>query len=343
MRIDSERNYELWRQPPSLAQTNIRPSTKGRRAIVLRVWDDYQYTDERRAWLRALIAETALHSAGHYEVFLLVNVKDSSMDLLDDPTVYEEALRKYVPEEFRSMALLWNRKTLEEWYPKVEEHGAQDQMYQALQVFSHQFPHFTHFWQLEMDLRFTGHVYDSLETAVKFAKGQRRRNLWKRNGRFYIPELHNGSYEAFSNAVDGKIGDSGVWGYVRTNNFPPQGPEVPPRSVLDWGVDEDADLIGFFPMIDPIGTGWVYEEGVYGFEDGTGTPRRAAFVSVTRSSRRLLQLVSEAQREAGQWLVSEATLETFALLHGLKAGPWWESSYWFAKNDADNQWRAYLA
>lgn len=71
-------------------------------------------------------------------------------------------------------------------------------------------------------------------------------------------------------------------------------------------------------MIDPIGTDWIYEDGIHGFTDGTATPRRAAIVSITRSSRRLLQLISKAQQR-GQWLVSEATLETFALLHGLKA------------------------
>lgn len=73
------------------------------------------------------------------------------------------------------------------------------------------------------------------------------------------------------------------------------------------------------PMIDPVGTNWIYEDGIHGFTESTATPRRAAIVSITRSSRRLLQLVSNAQRERGQWLVSEATLETFSLLHGLKA------------------------
>lgn len=72
-------------------------------------------------------------------------------------------------------------------------------------------------------------------------------------------------------------------------------------------------------MIDPVGTNWVYENNIYNFEAGAGTPRRAAIVSITRSSRRLLQLISDAQLARGQWLVSEATLETFALLHGLKA------------------------
>lgn len=387
---NSARNHDLWRQPPSPAQTGIQPKQKGgRTAVVLRTWDNYEYTDGRRAWLRALITETALHSAGHYEVFLLVNVKDNTIELEENQVAYKQALQAYVPEEFRDMAVLWNERTVEKWYPEVEEHGAQNQMYQALQIFSHQFPHFTHFWQLEMDLRFTGHIYDSLENAVAFAELQPRRNLWERNGRFYIPELHNGSYDAFTKAVDDDIGDLGVWGPIVTTNFMPKGPKPPPRSEKDWGVNEDADIISLFPDIDPIGTDWIYETMIHGFTDGLATPRRASFVSITRSSRRLLQLVSEAQRESGQWLASEATLETLALLHGLKAvtiphrimfannwtvqqfvenidrgpprnkaggygisssytthgwvpGPWSQSSYWFAHNDADNQWRTYL-
>ena len=58
---------------------------------------------------------------------------------------------------------------------------------------------------------------------------------------------------------------------------------------------------------------------IHGFPDGLATPRRAAFVSITRSSRRLLQLVSEAQRESSQWIASEGTMETFAFLYDLKA------------------------
>jgi hypothetical protein len=72
-------------------------------------------------------------------------------------------------------------------------------------------------------------------------------------------------------------------------------------------------------MIDPVGTDWVYEDDVYGFAANEATPRRISIVSVTRSSRRFLHITSEAQRKCGQWLVGEATLETFVLLHGLKA------------------------
>lgn len=196
---------------------------------------------------------------------------------------------------------------------------AQDQMYQALQIFSRKFPEYGHVWQLEMDLRFTSHVYDTLAASSAYAKAQRRRNLWERNGRFYIPALHNGSYDDFLDTVDSEIEDTGIWGPAATSDFVPQGPPHPPRAERDWGVGEEADLISFMPMIDPVGTSWVYEAEIHGFRGGVKTPRRAAIISVTRSSRRLLHLVNDAQRQRGRWLVSEATLETFSLLHGLKA------------------------
>lgn len=90
------------------------------------------------------------------------------------------------------------------------------------------------------------------------------------------------------------------------------------------------------PMIDPIGTGWVYEDAIHGFASGASTPRRAAIVSITRSSRRLLRLVDAAQREHGRSVVSEATLETFALLHGLKAVAVPQPIYFGVNNNNNN-------
>ncbi|KAI0478300.1 hypothetical protein F4859DRAFT_521137 [Xylaria cf. heliscus] len=316
--------HQQWRLPPGSEGRGYGPPGDGRVAIVLRTWDNYEYTENRLAWLRTLIAEASLQREGNYRVFFLVNIKDPNVRLEEDGVVYDELMRKCIPSEFRDMAFLFNERTLKAWYPKIPEHGAQDQMYQALQIFSHKFPEYSHIWQLEMDLRMTGHVHDTLQSATTFARAQSRRNLWERNGRFYIPALHNNSYEDFARTVeaettDDEIGNTGIWGPVSASDFKPQGPTPPPRSETDWGVGEEADLINFMPTIDPIGTEWVYENDIHGFVDGEATPRRLSIVSITRTSRRLLRLVSEAQQSRGQWLVSEATMETFTLLHGLKA------------------------
>ncbi|KAI1300928.1 hypothetical protein F5Y03DRAFT_408111 [Xylaria venustula] len=319
--FDEELMRNRWRSfsAPELHYRNESRTTGENVAIVLRTWDDYEYSENRLAWLRALIAEASLQRKANYRVFFLVDVKDPEARLEEDDIGYDQMMRKCVPSEFRDIAFLFNENTLKTWYPAIQEHGAKDQMYQALQIFSHKFPEYDYIWQLEMDLRFTSHVYDTLQSATSFAQAQRRRNLWERNGRFYIPAFHNNSYENMSQVVDAEIGDRGIWGPVSTRDFEPQGPPAPPRSEIDWGIGEEADLINFMPMIDPIGTGWIYEYDFSGFSDYQATPRRSSIISITRSSRRLLQLIHEAQQKRGQWLVSEATLETFALLHGLKA------------------------
>ncbi|KAI1126297.1 hypothetical protein F5Y10DRAFT_245305 [Nemania abortiva] len=312
--------HQQWRLPPPDLKNGHESHRKGREiAIVLRTWDDYDYTENRMAWLRALIAEASLERHNKYRVFFLVNIKDPDVRLEEDVFGYDRLMRKCVPSEFRDISFLFNERTLKAWYPKVPEHGAQDQMYQALQIFSEKFPQYEYIWQLEMDLRLTSHVHDTLESAATFARTQGRRNLWERNGRFYIPEQHDNSWSNFTRTVDAEIGDAGIWGAVSTSKFTSRGPKPPSRSNSTWGVGEEADLISFMPMIDPRGTDWMYEHVLRGFADGASTPRRAAIISITRSSRRLLHLVSQAQRRKGQWLVSEATMETFALLHGLKA------------------------
>jgi hypothetical protein len=75
------------------------------------------------AWLRALIAEASLERQNNYRVFFLVNIKDPDVRLEEDGFAYAEMMRKCVPSEFRDMALLFNERTLESWYPDVPEHG----------------------------------------------------------------------------------------------------------------------------------------------------------------------------------------------------------------------------
>ncbi|KEQ65857.1 uncharacterized protein M437DRAFT_18582, partial [Aureobasidium melanogenum CBS 110374] len=266
----------------------------GRTAVVLRTWDAYQYSDNQLAWMRAMITELSLDTGGRFQLFILVNVKDNSLDLFNDQT-YAQVLERRVPEEFRDLALLYNEAILREWYPKVGEYGAQDQMYQALQIFSHTFPEFDFVWQLEMDARFTGNVAKMLMNAGDWAKRQPRKNLWERNGRIWGPHPYAQFY------------------------LDPQGPKPPTKRNDIWGVGEEAELITLSPLIDPVSTKWTYESTVHGFEPALYLPRRMAIVSMTRTSRRLLRLISHEQRQTGSWVVSESTPETWSLLHGLKA------------------------
>ncbi|KAM3422028.1 hypothetical protein BST61_g2404 [Cercospora zeina] len=310
-------------------EDQIRDEEKtGRTAVVLRSWDTYEYGTNHKAWLRALVTELALDTAGKFQVFLLVDVKNPKFgDLLGDEVLYGQILARTVPEEFQDMALLFNERLLQEWYPTVSNHKAKDQMYQALQIFSYSFPEFDYIWQLEMDARFTGHVGHMLKDAAAWAQEQPRKNLWERNARFYIPGLWDNDYTAFSAALDEEFADSEdtIWGPAPSAEtyVAPRGPVPPPRSDSSWGITEPADLITLAPMINPIGTKWVFESEVYNFSPTKKStlrlPRRMAMISMTRTSRRLLQTISLHQRQTGAWLVSEATPETYSFLHGFKA------------------------
>lgn len=290
-----------------------------RTAVVLRTWDAYQYSDNQLAWIRAIITELSLDTGGRFQVFMLVNVKNNLLDPFDD-TIYAQTLQSSVPEEFRDLALLYNEAILREMYPKVDEHGAQDQMYQALQVFSHSFPEFDFVWQLEMDARSTSNVAKMSTSAGNWAKRQPRKNLWERNGRWFIPALWK-DYASFSASVDAQVGDTGIWGPHPYAKFylDPQGPQPPIKRDDVWGIGEEAELITLSPLIDPVNTKWTYESTIHGFEPPLYLPRRMAIVSMTRTSRRLLRLISQEQQKSGAWVVSESTPETWSLLHGLKA------------------------
>lgn len=121
--------------------------------------------------------------------------------------------------------------------------------------------------------------------------------------------------------VDEEFGDSGIWGPHAYAKFyvDPQGPKAPVKRNDVWGMGEEAELITLSPLIDLVNTKWTYESTVHGFEPPLYLPRRMAIVSMTRTSRRLLHLISQEQQKSGAWVVSESTPETWSLLHGLKA------------------------
>jgi len=94
-----------------------------RTAIVVRTWRGYEYKDEDLHYLRSLVVEAALKTGGEYQVILLVHMKDYEIDIFASEPNYLQALEDSgVPREFESMAVLWDDRLLESWYPLVEEH-----------------------------------------------------------------------------------------------------------------------------------------------------------------------------------------------------------------------------
>lgn len=117
-------SFEL-REPPRNNRDSQSPSDlrqyHPRSALLIRAWHSMLWTSNHREYLRALIMELSLHSGAEYEVFLLVHVKDDELPIFSDNKTIEQ-LRKSIPAEFRTMALFFNKKLLEAWYPKIVEH-----------------------------------------------------------------------------------------------------------------------------------------------------------------------------------------------------------------------------
>ncbi|KAL4736493.1 hypothetical protein BDV11DRAFT_207556 [Aspergillus similis] len=302
------------------------PATKSRTAVVLRAWHDIVWTENLKEHVRSLIMELSLHSGAEYEVFLLTQVKDNDLLLYGVDEAKIRALKeKFIPHEFWEITVLFNERTLQSWYPRVDEHRPIYQYAQPLQIFSTMFPDFHYYWQLEMDARFTGHAYHFLERTSEFAKQQPRKYLWERNAYFYIPGAH-GTWEEFMQTVDRSLLEresNTVWGPAPPHSWiQPIGPEPPVSSPKDdgyeWGVGEEADLITLLPIFDPFDTTWVFWNMLWNLPIET-TTRRSSPVIMGRFSHRLLQVMHDAQFEQGAALVSEMMPSSFALWHGLKA------------------------
>ncbi|KAI0425489.1 hypothetical protein F5Y09DRAFT_334912 [Xylaria sp. FL1042] len=281
----------IWRHSPGQDERVGTESNETDTAIVLRTWDEYEYTEDRLAWLRALISEASYQRKYSYRVFFLVNIEYPKVHLEKGTDDCERLLRKCVPEEFRDIAFLFNERTLKTWYPLGGEYGAQEQMYQTLQTFLNKFSECEFLWQLEMALRFTGHIHDMLEASATFARNQN-------------DAISENAMDTFASAVDNQKGETKISGPVPTSDFlsyglpsgckhhgvtKPPDPQVPIRNP-DWCIGGEANIISFMPFINPLGTKWVYENAVHGFADGTKTPRRLAIISITRCSRRLLHI-----------------------------------------------------
>lgn len=115
------------RRPPQIAEDAYDTPQSGhkryhsRSALLIRAWHTMTWTENHREYLRALIMELSLHSGAEYEIFLLVHVKDDDLPIFSDPKTMNR-LRHLIPAEFRNMALFFNNKLLEAWYPKIAEH-----------------------------------------------------------------------------------------------------------------------------------------------------------------------------------------------------------------------------
>lgn len=322
-----------------------------RQAYILRTWTGFDYQPHHIYAIRAMITELNLKSGGEYDVHFLVHVKDDSIPIWADPDVYRRVLEENVPREFWNMATLWSEQQMVMYYPDPfpgnfanmagsKLHGVYRSAHLPLQWFAQEHPEYDHYWNWEMDIRFTGHYYDYYEKLGQWGRKQPRKGIWERSKRFYIPAYH-GSWDNFTKFVEQEIetkdkvenneevsGPSPVWGPVK--DFPNAGmlesPDetYPPTSYeednYEWGVGEDADLLTFNPIFDPATTNWVFSWDISGYNtDMPPPPRRAAIITVARLSKRLLDLMHKEVYAAKHTMFPEMWPPTVAFHHGLKA------------------------
>ena len=182
-----------------------------RTAVVIRVWDDFNYREEDIMHLRAMISELSLGSGGEYDVHLLVQVKDEAKHpIWADEDTYQKHLKESVPKEFHGIATLWSVTQMLMLYqgifdnyvrgPDLPAHGSYRGLQMAMQHFAQEHTEYDFFWHWEIDIRYTGHYYNLFSQIGSWTKVQPRKGLWERSARFYVPSVH-GTWEDFKQMV----------------------------------------------------------------------------------------------------------------------------------------------
>ena len=108
---------ENWNIPLLAAEPDTPKKALHRSAVLIRTWDTYEYEDDDLQAIRSLVSELSLQSQGQYEIFLFVHVKNNSLPIWSDQQVYDDVLRRSVPQEFRDMAVLWSEVQCARAYP----------------------------------------------------------------------------------------------------------------------------------------------------------------------------------------------------------------------------------
>ena len=355
------------RQSPTeeFEEENVSKALLPRTVVLIRTWQNYNYDPETILYLRSLVAELSLLSGGEYSIHFLVQVHDTDAQIWADEEVYGRVLNETLPPEFRNMGTLWSEAQMALLYPGLSDsnhrdfnvHSVYRSAWMPFMYFAHEHPEFDYFWNLEMDMRYTGHWYELLTKSSQWAAKQPRKGLWERNSRFYVPSEH-GSWEDFSQMVrlqteHGTAGHTKLWAAlannpdvpsaVREENMPSKldkpvwGPEPPLDDELEqkhdqhppttmsqdnheWGVGEEADLITFNPLFDPHGTNWVLADDITGYNTTESLPpRRAAITTFSRLSRRLVDVMWHTTVHERRSMATEMFPASVSLHHGLKA------------------------
>ncbi|KAI1091334.1 hypothetical protein F5B19DRAFT_280395 [Rostrohypoxylon terebratum] len=310
-------------------------------AIVIRIYVGFQWTSHALLNFRAMINELNLRSGGEYDVHFLLHVRDNNAPIWADPSTVQNILDVNVPPEFHGLCTLWSEAQMKLYYPgnfgetfenpsNGDIHGVYRSAHMPLQHFAMMHPEYAHFWNWEMDMRWTGSYYELFDRLGKWGAKQSRIGMWERSSKYYIPGLH-GSWENFTEIVEHETRSSGKRPILGPVVFTgkaglEEGDVFLPSScatgsdMTQCGVGEDADLITLNPLFDVDQSGWVFAADVTGYDKQyQKPPRRCAIVTASRLSRRLLRVMHEETWRLHHSMFSEMFPPSMALHHGLKA------------------------
>ena len=110
-------------QPSGPSKRAVTPEYHPRTAVIIRGWIGMDFSEDGVHNIRSMIMEMALFSGAEYEVIILIDAKDTELPAASDTDAMDAFKKEHLPEEFRDMAIFFNLKTLEDWYPKIEDHG----------------------------------------------------------------------------------------------------------------------------------------------------------------------------------------------------------------------------
>ncbi|EXJ87352.1 hypothetical protein A1O3_04311 [Capronia epimyces CBS 606.96] len=304
---------------------------KSRTAFVVRTWSTYKYTAYDITMLRALVSELALTSRGQYTVHFLIHVQDDTIPIWASQDLYDQTLKDSLPEEFQGMGVLWSVAQMKLIYPPPfpesivnfsggDIYEAYRSLHFPMQYFASRHPEYDYFWHWEMDIRITGHYHELLHRITSWSEKQPREYAWERSSKFYIPSLYNNSYETYAQSVVAEMKAS--------KKAPISGPQLPaehlfniPPQQTPSNSDDITDLITFNPLFDPTHTLWAFRDDITGYNvaaDGR-PPSRAALITASRMSRRLLLLMHEETYRHKHTMFPEMYPASIALHYGLKA------------------------
>lgn len=312
-----------------------------RTAVVIRAYTGFKWTQHAILNFRAMISELSLKSGGAYSVHFLLHVRDGSIPIWSDDITVQRLLNSNIPPEFHGLVTLWSEDQMKLFYPgKFGEaysnpsganiHGVYRSAHLPLQVFAQDHPEYDHFWNWEMDMRYVGNFYELFEKMGNWADQQPRQQIWERAARYYIPS-HHGDWENFTAATKEQMAGS-----ERSPTFGPlkfygrkslrfeqqKLPAMPAgcdslEERHTCGVGEAADIITLNPIFDTDQSGWVFGLDATGYSSSP-PPRRAAIITASRLSKRLLYAMHEEVWRHHHTMFSEMFPASVAFHHGFK-------------------------